>query len=327
MSLLSNVDSGDRSLQETYPNFKGAYLRLADSLAAAQTQVAALELDVLVYLDIGMDPFSYFLAFARLARTQCVLGGHPVTTGISAIDYYISSDLIETADAQDHYSEKLVRLPLGLFYFERPAVPTVFKSRSELGMPSEGKIYLCPMMLHKLHPDFDVAMARILELDPSGHVVLIADKKYSCWQSLLERRFETTVPQSVRTRIVFLPWITEWSDFASLNKAADVILDPFHFGMGTTVITTCSVGTPFVTKPGQLMRGRVGLFFAKLLDVMECVAEDHEDYAQKAVAIASDIVLRHSIQGKMQANDHVLFENMQSIQDGVELFRSLAPRV
>lgn len=327
VTLLSNVDPEDRSIQETYPNFKGTYLRLADSLESARVQVAALELDVLVYLDIGMDPFSYFLAFARLARTQCVLGGHPVTTGISAMDYYISSDLIETPDAQDHYSEKLVRLPIGLFYFERPIMPTAFKSRSELGIPTEGKVYLCPMMLHKLHPDFDAAIARILELDPSGHVVLIADKKYSCWQSILERRFETTVPQSVRARIIFLPWITEWSDFASLNKTADVILDPFHFGMGTTAITTCSVGTPFVTKPGQFMRGRVGLFFAKLLDVMECVAEDYEDYAQKAVSIASDGALRQSIQGKMKANNHVLFENMQSIQDGVELFRSLDPGV
>ena len=323
VTLLSHVDPQDKALSESYPNFQGAYVRMPETLESAREQVSGLELDVLVYLDIGMDPFSYFLAFARLARVQCVLGGHPVTTGISAMDYYISSDLIETADAQEHYSEKLVRLPIGLFYFERPKMPTTFKSRGELGLPLEGNIYLCPMMLHKLHPDFDAAMARILELDPSGHVVLVADKKYSCWQTLLEHRFDETVPQDVRARIVFLPWITEWSDFASLNKAADVVLDSFHFGIGTTAITTCSVGTPFVTKPGQLMRGRVGLFFARLLDVMECVAEGGEDYAQKAVAIASDSALRQRIQHKIYANNHRLFENERSIQDGVTFFKSL----
>jgi predicted O-linked N-acetylglucosamine transferase (SPINDLY family) len=299
-------------------------MRLADNLDSAREQVSSLELDVLVYLDIGMDPFSYFLAFARLARVQCVLGGHPVTTGIAAMDYFISSDLIEAADAQEQYSEKLVRLPIGLFYFERPVVPVTFKSRSELGMPSAGHSYVCPMMLHKLHPDFDAAIARILELDPSGHVILIADKKYNAWQSLLERRFEMTVPQDVRDRIIFLPWLTDWQDFASLCKVADVVLDSFHFGIGTTAITTCSVGTPFVTNPGELMRGRVGLFYAKLMDVMECVAKDAEEYAQKAVAIASNSVLREGIQTKILANNRILFENAQSIEAGVDFFRRVS---
>jgi protein O-GlcNAc transferase len=323
VTLLSSVDPQDELLRATYPNFRGTYMRLSDNLESARDQVSSLELDVLVYLDIGMDPFSYFLAFARLARIQCVLGGHPVTTGIEAMDYFISSDLIETAHAQAHYSESLVRLPIGLFYFERPAMPATFKSRSALGLPSDGHIYLCPMMLHKLHPDFDDAISRILELDPSGNVVLVADKKYNVWQLLLERRFAITVPQSVRDRIIFLPWITDWQDFASLNKAADVVLDPFHFGIGTTAITTCSVGTPFVTRPGELMRGRVGLFYAKLMDAMECVAKDCEEYAQKAVAIASVSSLRQSIQAKILANSHVLFENKGSIQEAVEFFRGV----
>ena len=120
-----------------------------------------------------------------------------------------------------------------------------------------------------------------------------------------------------------MPWITDWNDFASLNRAADVILDPFHFGMGTTAITTCAVGTPFVTKPSQFMRGRVGLFFATLLEVTECAASNTEDYAQKAVAIASDPILRGNIQTKIYANDHLLFENRQSIQSGVEFFRHI----
>lgn len=323
ITLLSNVDPQDELLRATYPNFSGVYMRLPDNLESAREKVSALELDVLVYLDIGMDPFSYFLAFARLARTQCVLGGHPVTTGISAIDYFISSDLIEISDAQAHYSERLVRLPVGLFYFERPAIPTTFKSRYELGMPVAGHIYLCPMVLHKLHPDFDVALARILELDPVGYVILIADKKYKTWQSQLENRFNITVPKSVRDRIIFLPWLTDWADFASLCKSADVVLDPFHFGIGTTAITICSVGTPFVTMPGELMRGRTGLLFAKLLDITECVAGDCEEYAQKAVAVASDCVLRERIQVKISTNSHALFENMQIIQDGVEFLKSV----
>ena len=322
--LISGKDPQETSVQETYPNFAGQQVRLANDLAQAREQVAALELDILVYLDIGMEAFSYFLAFARLARTQCVVGGHPVTTGISAVDYFLSSDLAEPADADRHYSEKLVRLPLGSFYFKRPALPAAFKTRHELGLPEQGRVYLCPMALHKLHPDFDAAMARILQLDADGQVVLFADKKYGHWQKLLQARFEKTVPQNVRGRIVFVPWITNPQDFISVNQAADVVLDPFHFGIGSTAIAVCSVGTPFITKPGEFMRGRVGLFYARIMDVMECVAQDCEDYAQKAVAIANDSALRQRIQSKILANNHALFENQQAILDSVEFFRNVS---
>jgi protein O-GlcNAc transferase len=62
-------------------------------LERAHTQLGALELDVLFYQDIGMESVSYFLSFARLASVQCVSFGHPNTTGVPNMDYFISNDL------------------------------------------------------------------------------------------------------------------------------------------------------------------------------------------------------------------------------------------
>ncbi|HTN65172.1 MAG TPA: tetratricopeptide repeat protein [Burkholderiaceae bacterium] len=321
--LISHHDPQDEAIGKAYPNFSGTHVHLPNSLIGAREMVAALELDILVYLDIGMEPLSYLLACSRLARTQCVTGGHPVTTGIRNVDYFLSSDLAEPADADQHYSEKLVRLPLGLFYFERPVLPPVFKTRQELGLPLDGRIYLCPMLLQKLHPDFDDAIARILQLDATGYVVLFQDAFRSTWHELLASRFAQTIPDSVRNRIVFLPWVKDYADFIGMNVAADVVLDPFHFGIGSTAIATCSVGTPFVTRPGEFLRGRVGFFYCKLLDMMECVATGTEDYAQKAVAIAKDHALREKIKSKMLANSHVLFENQQPIKDVTDFFLGL----
>ena len=318
--LLSSHDPEEKNAKKTYSNFSGKVVHLNGDMVLAQQQVSALELDILVYLDVGMDAASYFLAFSRLARVQCVLGGHPVTTGIGAMDYFLSSDLAEPADADSHYSEKLVRLPLGAFYFERPVMPAAFKTRRELGLPEHGGIYLCPMMLHKIHPDFDETMARILQLDTSGHIVMFADKKYSTWQGLLEKRFDQTIAHEVRSRIIFLPWVTGNVEFMQINEAADVVIDPFHFGIGSTAIATCSVGTPFVTKPGEFMRGRVGLFYCRIMDLMECVALGTEDYAQKAVAIATDHSLRDSLKAKILKNNHALFENRQAITDLTDFF-------
>ena len=70
-------------------------------------QISKDNLDVLIYLDIGMSPRIQILASLRLAPIQCTTWGHPVTSGLKNIDYFFSSELMETKDSQKYYSEKL----------------------------------------------------------------------------------------------------------------------------------------------------------------------------------------------------------------------------
>src|SRR5207344_3135603 len=75
------------------------------------------ELDVLIYPEVGMDEMTLKLAALRLAPTQVAAWGHPETTGLPTIDHYLSAADFEPADAQSHYSERLVALPhLGCYY-------------------------------------------------------------------------------------------------------------------------------------------------------------------------------------------------------------------
>ena len=48
------------------------------------------QFDMVIYPEIGMSPCIYFLAMQRLAPIQMVLMGHPETTGMTTIDYYVS---------------------------------------------------------------------------------------------------------------------------------------------------------------------------------------------------------------------------------------------
>lgn len=313
--IISNSESDDESIRAAYPNILENFIRIPSELEAARLKIASLELDVLLYLDIGMDAYSYFLAYARLAHVQGVLDGHPVTTGISNLDYFFSCDLAEPENADEHYSEKLIRLPFGAYYFEKPQLPHRFKTRFELGLPVGKNIYICPMTLFKLHPDFDEAITQILRLDPLGVVIFFAAKNQPNWQKSIEERFDKTVAADVRSRISFIPWLVDSKDFMSVLEKSNVILDPFHFGLGSTAIITCAVGTPFVTKPGKFARGRYGYYYCRLMNLMECVANDTEDYARKAVAIATDGSLRESIKIKLLANNGALLGNDQGIHE------------
>jgi protein O-GlcNAc transferase len=50
------------------------------NLATAHDVIAGEKPDILFYPDIGTDPFTYFLSFARLAPVQMPSWGHPDTT-------------------------------------------------------------------------------------------------------------------------------------------------------------------------------------------------------------------------------------------------------
>jgi protein O-GlcNAc transferase len=54
---------------------------------------------VLIYPGLLMDEVSHQLAAQRLAAVQCNSWGHPETSGMPTLDYFLSSDLMEPPDA------------------------------------------------------------------------------------------------------------------------------------------------------------------------------------------------------------------------------------
>lgn len=285
---------------------------LPSNLDAARRAVAAKELDVLLYSEIGMDPLTYFLAFSRLAPVQCVTWGHPVTTGIPAIDNFISSEGLEPDDAESHYSERLVRLKHLPTYYYSLKVSIPRKSRKDFGLSGHGALYLCPQSLFKLHPEFDEVLGALLRTDTAGVLILIEGNE-AHWTELMRRRFRATMPDVVE-RVRFLPK-QSGMDFMSLLALVDVILDPLHWSGGNTTLEALWLGTPIVTLPGAFMRGRVTYACYRQMGLTDCVAATKEDYVAKAVRLAKDREYRESVKKRILAAKDVLFENREAVRD------------
>jgi protein O-GlcNAc transferase len=281
-------------------------VRISTRLAKAREQVAAEELDVLLYTDIGMDPWTYFLAFSRLAPVQCATVGQPGTTGVSTVDYFLSSDRLEPPDGQSHYSERLVRLPDIPHYFEKPRTPDESPGRSGIALPAEARWYVCQQTLFKIHPEFDRLMGEILRRDSSGVVVLF-EGQVPTWKALLLERLRRSIPDAV-DRIVFLPRLPR-AEYLRLLTQADVVLDTIHYGAGTTAMHALALGSPLVTLPGEFNRGRVAQALLGKLGISETVATSPADYVERAVRIAQDASLRDSLRAKILERCGVLFSN------------------
>jgi tetratricopeptide (TPR) repeat protein/capsular polysaccharide biosynthesis protein len=301
------------------------YVQLsARSLEAARRAIEEREIDILVYADIGMDPFTYLLSFSRLARTQCVLQGHSDTSGVPSIDYFVSSRMIEPPDAQEQYSERLLlleELPMSL-----RAYPPLdgSSSREDLGLPAVGRLYVCPMKLHKIHPEMDALVAAILDRDAEGWVVFFAERGNESWTSALRERLARIAPASSLARALFLPFAADFEQFRAIIAAADVALDtPRHSG-GTTANICISVGTPIVSIRGSTCRGRGPAVFYEMMGIAEGIVSTAQEYVDAAVGIANDKARRAALSGMIRERAPRLQRNAQVLDAYADLFRRMA---
>jgi CRISPR-associated protein Csy1 len=250
------------------------------------------ELDVLIYPEAGMDGRTFLLAALRLAPLQCVGWGHPVTTGLPSVDVFFSSAAMEPPAAEDHYRERLVPLPgLGTCY-PRPVVGEG-KTRTDFGLPEDRTLYLFPQSPFKVHPENDAVLARVLDSDAEGILVLFEGPRPEMTAALVERLVAAAIP---REKMIVLPAMAH-DDYLQVNALCDVMLDSMRWSGGNTALDALACGLPLVTLPGELMRGRQSAGMLRLLGVEELIAADRDDY----VAIAARLGREPSWRGELRA--------------------------
>lgn len=281
----------------------------ADDLAEARRRIAEERLDVLHYTDVGMAPLTYFLAFARLAPVQTLSWGHPDTTGVPALDRFLSCAAMEPEGAQAHYSETLDALPGTTLFYRRPCFDVPPRSRRDFGLPEEAHLYVCPQSLFKFHPDFDDALADILGRDPLGLLVLVDPRGHA--PPLLERLGRRWPGFAGRVRV--LPGLAT-ADFVSLMALSDAMLDPLHYSGGNTSLEALSRGTPIVTWPGAFMRGRHTYGFYRLMGLTDLVAHDPAHYVELALRLGTDPEWRAAVRRRILEANAVLYEDAVGVR-------------
>lgn len=293
--------------------FADRVLRLPAELADQQRVLGDEKLDVLFFPDIGMSQATYLLACARLAPVQAVSWGHPDTTGIDTLDYFLSAEAIEPDGAEDHYSERLIKLSRLPCFYQPLLAPTQIPSRTALGLPAEGTLYGCPQSLYKLHPEFDAVLADIATGDPNGHIVLLAGVAKN-WGDLLRQRWAASHP-ILNERVIFLPRLP-LDRFMALIAHFDVLLDPIHFGSGNTLYEALVYGTPIVTWPGRFMRGRIVAGAYQQMGLADApIAAGVADYAPLALALGRDPARRATLRKAIVDGSKELFADHAAVRE------------
>lgn len=246
--------------------------------------IGELQPDVIVYLDLGMHPLPQALAALRLAPVQAMLWGHPVTTGLPTIDYVLSPDAFEPAGAEQHYHERLVRLP-GFGHGLDP--PTPLAVTPEPAGPLE---LICAQSIYKLLPQQDALFARILAALPEARLHLIPHPDAEVREWLRERMRPTLAAHAVDAdRRLVMHGYRPLDDFRQLAAGCVLNLDSIGWSGGMSSLDLLQLGLPTVTLPGATMRSRQTAALLESLGVAdELVVDSGDAYVERAVALARD---------------------------------------
>ncbi|MDM3859421.1 MAG: glycosyltransferase [Aphanizomenon gracile PMC644.10] len=302
------------AITEKFQEYSDFFYHIPDNLPAVCEQIIADKLHILVYPEIGMDAPTMQMAGLRLAPVQCAAWGHPVTTGLPTIDYFLSSELMEGQNAQEHYSEKLILLPnIGVSY-PKPYIPSVIKTRSDYGLSDDDVIYLCCQAPFKYLPQYDFIVAEIASRVSQAKFVFL---RGNVLKPRLQRAF-AAVGLNSEDYCVHLN-IPERLDYLMINLLSDVYLDTFTWSGGNTSLEAIACNLPIVTCPGEFMRGRHTDSFLKMIGVTDTIASNEQEYIEIAVRLGLDKPWRRSIAERMSQNHDCLFDDKACVT-GLESF-------
>lgn len=304
---------------------------LTDPVPAAVEKIRGGKFDIIHFTDIGMDSWTYFLAMNRMAPIQTASWGHPDTTGIKTIDYFISGRTIELDGAENHYSEKLIRFrnaPVYMDNVRQNGETEIMDIRQVLDIHKNAHIYICPQTLFKIHPNFDAVIEGILNRDQWAHIIFIEGNS-PFWSGQLLSRWKK-IPGLNYSRCHFVPRMSGKS-FLSFIQSADVILDPTEFSGGLSTQEILSQGKPVITQPGEFMRSRVTAGLLNQCGLDNLIVSNRDTYIEQAVNLAGETALRQDLEQKIAerfplilANAQIIMEFENFFQDVVEAARNRA---
>ncbi|NJM60144.1 MAG: tetratricopeptide repeat protein [Oscillatoriales cyanobacterium RU_3_3] len=291
-------------ITEQFRQHSTEFRHLPHNLEAVCEQIIDDKLHILVFPEIGMDAPTIQTAALRLAPVQCSAWGHPVTSGLPTVDYFISSELMEPENARSHYSETLIKLPnIGVSY-PKPIVGKLNNSRSDFDLREDAVIYLCCQAPFKYLPQYDFILAEIARRVPQAQFIF---PRGELLRERLKRAFAAVNLDS--EDYCLFRTIPTRQDYIAINFLSDVFLDTFTWSGGNTSLEAIACNLPIVTCPGEFMRGLHAYSFLKMLGVTDTIAQNEQEYIQIAVKLGLDSEWRRDIAERMSQRQDNLFDD------------------
>ena len=251
-----------------------------DALAA---HVRSHQIDILVDL-CGHGPGGRILAFAhRPAPVQVNYLDYSATTGLSSIDYRLTTEYCDPSGVADqYYSEKLHRLKDTFWTYN----PSLRLPLTELPMQSSGRATFGSFNLYyRITGEVLDLWMRVLQAIPRSRLLIVGVPAGSAHAALLERLDRAGV---ARERVA-IHGVVPYQKYNELMGEVDLALAPFPYNGATTVMDCLWNGLPVVAKAGaETFTTRLGCSVLASMGLTELIGADDDGYIRIAAGLAAD---------------------------------------
>jgi len=244
--------------------------------------------DVLFYPEVGMDPATCTLAALQLAPLQVAAWGHPVTTGLSSMNAFLSGELLEGPAADRHYREKLVLLPGTGVCTELAAVePQRWDGPGR--HRNLVRFALCQQPI-KFDPADDALLARIARAAGPSEFWLVSPTTHRWATAKLRDRLAAAfraegLDPDAHLRVT--PWLPR-NQFAGFLDEMDVYLDCPAFSGYTTAWAAIHRGLAVITLEGEFLRQRLAAGLLRQIGMTDGIALSRDQYVEIAADWAQE---------------------------------------
>ncbi len=248
--------------------------------AAAQL-IRSHEIDILIDLHgltLGTrhDILSY-----RPAPLQITWLGFPGSTALPEIDYVLCDAFVFPPELEPFFTEKPLRMPHTFQVNDRQRSISASPTRESCGLPEQAFVFCSFNNSYKITPELFKIWMRILKRVPDSILWLVADN-----ETVRNNLYKQAKSQGVASNRLYFADRALPSDYLARFQIADLFLDTFPFGGGTTASDALWAGLPLLTYSGKTFASRMAGSLLKAVDLAELITFNLKDYENKAVKLA-----------------------------------------
>ena len=271
--------------------------------------------DILVDLSgHSQDSCLPILAYKPAPVQICGIG-YTATTGLGAVDYFLSDKICAPENFPNAFTEKILRLENCSLCYAPDIVHKIpepnlrapvlknnfvtFGSFNNFAKVSDDVLYIWRAILEGVPRSRLILKGKIFSLDEGVDMIRERFRKIS---------FPTE-------RVEFRPYSP---DYLEQYRDIDIALDTFPYPGGTTTCEALYMGVPVVTVRGKTPASRLGAAILSAADIKELITNSPMDYVKK--------IIRLSQRTELIAAYHVgLREHLKTsaLMDGVRYMREL----
>lgn len=264
------------------------------SPSAIATALDRLQLDILVDLAGHTAHAQPELFTRRTAPVQINWMGYPGSMGVDGYDFIIADRHIIPADMEEHYAEKVLRLPRWYLPLDAALQPAADPGDHRMP-PDRPIIFCCFAQSDKITQSQFLCWMQVLAAVPGGQLWLSQAPPLA--QANLRR--EAAAAGVDPDRLVFGPRLATHKQHLDRLARADLYLDTYPYNAHSAAGDAILAGLPLVTLMGSAFASRVAGSLLLHLGMPELATSTPGEYTAAAINAATQTDYRHRLRRRL----------------------------